>query len=347
MPSRALISALTATTDHDLRNDHLKLCFLWYDEIILECIGNYNETAFIRSILGLECDSRSTVHGMSDVIRPLDSRVKDQITGGFLAEASKGYPRWGPNYANYTYPEPQTSAEFAHNVLLAKIAEEHGLPNFVNGYDIEQAEGRARAAVDAVELWERLNVEMPCMLQANSDERTAMVAAHQFGAIAQADDTPVRLLEATIPSLRNVSWSAVVKLRKNSAFDSLRRQISTAAESAGGDFEKAKRSFSTLAVETTELVLDGARPRPKRVAFEAFLANLPGFTFNPFSLFLGARDAIRHREAQLKFDAGERVRTSITNAEAKLCVAADGINMKWMRRAFSIYAHTVTVAPAC
>src|SRR5689334_5211545 len=100
MQSRALISGWTAATDEDLRTDHLKLCFLWYDEVIVETIGKYDESAFIRRLLGAESEARSTVHKMSDVIRPLDARVQEEITGGLLAQASRGYPRWGKDYEN-------------------------------------------------------------------------------------------------------------------------------------------------------------------------------------------------------------------------------------------------------
>lgn len=296
--SRALVSGWTAATDEDLRSDHLKLCFLWYDKIIVEPIGKFDEVAFIRGLLGAETGDRSVLHAMSDVIVPLDQKLKEEVTGGLIEQGSRGYPRWGDQWENYHYPEPETPEEFAHNSLLDLIAEELGVKQFEDGYDIQQAEGRARVAVDAVKLWEGVNAEIPCMLQASPDERAAMEAARSFGSPSVITDTSLTLLELALPSLRDVPWSEVVRFSQNRSIRSLRQNISRCAEESGSDIDKARQSFCNLEAEVIDSIIDGSRPRTKRVAFEAVLANIPGLPVNPFSLFLGARDTKHEHQRQ-------------------------------------------------
>ena len=288
--SRALVSHLTSITDKEFRADHLKLCFLWFDEILIETIGDYDEKRFVEGLLKAEPPQRALSHALSDVIRPLDRELQDYITGDWRSQAQRGYPRWGKNYANYTYPEPENAEQFAHNHLLELIAQEHGVKMFEGGYDVEQAEGRARIAVDAVTLWEGVNAELPCMLQANRDEKSAMTAAKQFASGSSLQDASFTLFEVAIPSLLNVTWSDVAKFRKNGSLRSLREKIAHSVAWAGADLEAAKSLFDRSEQEAIDAMLEHGRPRVKRVAIESILANLPGMPLNPFSLFFGIRD---------------------------------------------------------
>jgi hypothetical protein len=296
--NRALLSGWTAMTDQMLRSDHLKLCFLWYDEILVEPIGEYDESTFIGGLLRAEENERSIAHAMTDVIRPLDRQLQQAIAGDLLTQASRGYPRWGKDFENYTYPEPQTPAEFAHNRMLELIAQEHGVSGFEDGYDIEQAEGRARVAVDAVALWEGVNAELPCMLQAGADERAAMIAARQFTTGPTLDDAPLRLLEMAVPSLCGVSWKDVVRFRSSDALRALRQKLADSVDESEGDVERAKILLQQSEQETLDAMLEVSRPRVKRVAFEAILGNVPGLAVNPFSLYFGARDTVKHYKRQ-------------------------------------------------
>jgi hypothetical protein len=297
--SRALVSHLTSVTDKDFRSDHLKLCLLWYDEIIIETIGDYDEKRFIGGLLQSEHPHRTVSHALSDVIRPLDKQLQEHITGGWRQQAQRGYPRWGDDDENYTYPEPENTEQYAHNYLLEKIAQEHGVSRFNDGYDVEQAEGRARIAVDAVTLWEGVNAELPCMLQANQDEKAAMTAAKQFLSGQSIQDASFSLFEIAIPSLLDVTWNEVVQFRKNGSLKSLRDKIAQSVASAGADLEAAKSLFDRSEQEAIDAMLESARPRVKRVAIESILANLPGMAVNPFSLFFGIRDtAAAHKKNQ-------------------------------------------------
>lgn len=288
--SRALVSHLTSVTDKDFRADHLKLCFLWYDEILIETIGNYDEKRFVERLLQAEPPQRALSHVLSDVIRPLDRQLQEHITGDWRSQAQRGYPRWGKNYENYTYPEPENAEQYAHNYLLGLIAQERGVNRFDDGYDVEQAEGRARIAVDAVTLWEGVNAELPCMFQANQDEKSAMTAAKQFVSASSIQDASFSLLEVAIPSLIDVPWSDIVQFRNNGSLKSLRDKIAQSVASAGADLEAAKSLFDRSEQEAIDAMLERNRPRVKRVAIESILANLPGMAVNPFSLFFGVRD---------------------------------------------------------
>lgn len=247
--------------------------------------------------MGTEHSQRALTHALSDVIRPLDKKLQEHITGDLLRQAQRGYPRWGENDDNYTYPEPENAEQYAHNYLLQLIAQEHGVTQFEDGYDVEQAEGRARVAVDAVALWEGVNVELPCMLQVNRDEKAAMTAAKQFVLGFGIEDAPFRLFEVAIPSLRDVTWSDVVQFQKNGSIKSLRNKIAHSVASAGANLEAAKSLFDRSEREAIDTMLEGSRPRVKRVAIESILANLPGMAVNPFSLFFGIRDtAAAHKK---------------------------------------------------
>ena len=276
-------------TDGDFRSDHIKLCVLWYDEIIVETIGDYDEKRFIAGLIQNDQTASSAIHALTDVIRPLDKQLREHVNGDYRSRLERGYPRWGSDHENYTYPEPENAEQYAHNHLLGLIAQEHSVARFDDGYDIEQAEGRARVAVDAVRLWEGVNNEMPCMLQANLDEKAAMTAAMQFaGSGPQA--APFNLFEIAIPSLRDVAWGDVVKFRKNDSLKSLRSEIAQSLVSAGSNLEAAKALFDEAERTAIDVMVENSRPRVKRVAIESVLANLPGLPVNPFSVFFGIRD---------------------------------------------------------
>ena len=279
-------------TDQEFRNDHLKLCFLWYDEVILETIGVYDERRFVERLLQSEGEVRGIAHSMTDVIRPLDKRLQESIQGDVVAQARKGYPRWGEDYENYTYPEPENAEQYAHNYLLELIAKEHGVARFDDGYDIEQAEGRARNAVDAVTLWEGVNAELPCMLQASQDEKAAVIATRKFASVPEANEQPFELFEATIPSFREVPWSEVVQFRKNGSLKTLREKIAQSVEESGSNLELAKTLFHEAENVAIDTIIQYGRPKVWKVAIEAIIGNLPGMAVNPFSLYFGSRDTL-------------------------------------------------------
>lgn len=290
---RALVSSITSSIDKDFRTDHLKLCFLWYDEVLIETIGQYDEQRFYANLAGDESKERKILHVLSDIIIPLEKRVKKDVIGDVLSRSGQGYPRWGKEYENYTYPEPENGEQFAHNQLLQHIANEHGLERFEDGYDIEQAEGRARVAVDAVLLWERINSECPCMLQTNGDEKLAMISAKQFSAGENLPSSPFVLFETEVLSLKNVTWEQIIQFRKNGSLKSLRDKFGKSFETAGGNLDQAKALFDQSEQDAVNSIVDSSRPNTARVAVESVLANVPGLAVNPFSVFFGLRDTVK------------------------------------------------------
>ena len=291
--SRALVSFVTAATDRAFRCDHLKLCYLWYDEVLFETIGQYEGARFFERLVGDEDDAEKTIKELTDIILPLSCRVGTDVIGDVLDPSRHQYPRWGDKDENYTYPDPENAEQYAHNRLLQSIEAELAVARFENGHDVQRAEGRARVAVDAVLLWERVNAEVECMLQAGQDERLAMIASQQFSSGSNQSPTPFTLFETAIPSLSNVSWREIARLRRNRGLDSLKEKIADAVRQAATDLNAAKKLFDNLEKNTIDNILEMGRPKVKKVAIESILANIPGMVVNPFSIFLGIRDTFQ------------------------------------------------------
>lgn len=286
--SRALVSSVAMTTDESLRSDHLKLCYLWYDEILFETLRPDLEDHSIKRLVGDL--PRRDLHEISDVFVGVNRRLPEEVTGTISNRLPRGYPRWGEDQEHYDYPDPENALEFAHNQLLRAIEAEMGVGRF-DGIDVEHAEGSARVAVDAVALWDRVNRHLPCMLQSNAHEKLAVEAVATFQLTEPHASASVELFQATIPSLAKVSWSEIAQLRRQGGFKALRSKIEQASALAAQDFTAARQIFSEFEDDTVSLIVDKFRPKVRKVALEGILANVPGFpVFNPFSLFFSSRD---------------------------------------------------------
>jgi hypothetical protein len=266
------------------------MLFLWFDVILLESIGQYDKNRFIDSLIEHDPINRENHMIISDVVKTIDD-VDKALAEVRRNEMLVGYPRWGKEYENYTYPEPKDPYEYAHNKLLAYIEKEKGVARF-DGYDIEQAEGRARVAVDAVRLWDRVNRALPCILQAGTDEKLALQAAQAFGRSDVGITSEFGLFSVLVPSLEHVPWNSVVELKKSGSFSSLRRKIADVFKDAHGNFAQAQISFQRLEQETMSDIIERYRPRFATVALEALFSNLPGLPVNPFGLYTGAKSTL-------------------------------------------------------
>src|ERR1019366_298110 len=127
---------------------------------------------------------------------------------------------------------PETPEQLAHNVLLRKIEMEKGVNRFTNGYDVEQAEGRARAAIDAINVWRTINEEVPCILQARSEEAEALGVIRSFERKEELS-SPFTLLQAAVPSLAHLDWRSIVEMRRTSKFSSLRDKMEQIHSASG------------------------------------------------------------------------------------------------------------------
>jgi hypothetical protein len=289
--SRTLVSFYTALTNDEFTSDHLKLCFLWYDEVLFEDLGRFSEDRFFETLVGEESNSREVIKDLSDIIRPLSKRVSENAIGNREEIFSEGYPRW-KDEKYYTYPSPENASQFAHNCLLTSIEQEWGGRLSTNPVAVNHAEGRARVAVNGVKLWERVNAELPCMFQASSDEKLAMLAARQFSFRLEELPTPFSLFEIAVPSLATVSWPKVIGLRRDGAIDSLRKKIAQIHSQVKYDLEAGVQMLEMLEAESMGRIFGKARPNVKKVAIESLLANIPGLPVNPFSMFFGLRDTL-------------------------------------------------------
>ena len=103
------------------RNARMKLCFLWFDEIVFEDIGLHNREAFLSGIDGFSALEQRRKSLLLEAVSPLSERLRIDWKANRLERMHRGYPRWGPDYRNYDYREPETADQFAHNALLRKI----------------------------------------------------------------------------------------------------------------------------------------------------------------------------------------------------------------------------------
>jgi len=277
---------------HGFRDDHMKLCFLWYDEIMLETLNEYRRNHYAEQIIGDTNIEKRYLKLFTDIVVPLERRVSEDLLKNFKSSREHGYPRWGANWEYYTYPEPKDAKQFAHNMLLAHIKREIGLDK-ISGFDVEHAEGRARVAIEAVSLWEEIQQEVPCVLEANYDERLAMSSAVSFKSSRKMEIAPFKLFETSVPSLSNVPWSDIINLKLKGGFDGLRKKLSEIIARSPNDLAVAQKELQELEDRGIDELLERYRPNVKRVALESMLSNLPAIPIaNPFSAFFDARDTI-------------------------------------------------------
>ena len=104
-----------------------------------------------------------------------------------------------------------------------------------------------------------------------------------------------------VPSLAPVSWRQIVAMRRNGSLEALRARIAEAMTQAGTDIEAARTILGEIETRAVDEIVEGGRPRPRKVAIESILANIPGLPVNPASVFFGARDTISAVKKNNKF----------------------------------------------
>lgn len=315
---RTLISSFGAI-ERGFRADGLKLCFLWYDEVMFEAVRHGDEDAELTRLVNGDNLSRSELHAISDVIVPVTRRISKDLAKKITAMDIRGFPRWGENYENYTYPSPQTPEQYAHNQLLRKIKRERGT---IEDIGVEHAEGRARVAVDAVSLWRDVNLEVPCMLQANNDEKSAMEAVCLFNAPPTTNIVPYKLFEISIPSLEHVPWSEIVRIKRQGNFGSMRESLHRIVESSNEDLELARKLLADAEKIATSEIIDRYRPNIKSALAEALWSNIPNIPFvNPIGVYFGAKNVHAENRKKQTFDWYYLLRDIRTAANMHECDA--------------------------
>lgn len=292
--SRAFVSSFAELED-SFRNDHMKLCFLWHDEIMLEVLNEYSRNNYASQILNESPLDKGQLSIFTDVVVPLQDRVSKELIEQHRNTRQHGYPRWGKDYKNFTYPKPENAQQYAHNMLLAHIQRDWGIKEF-DGADVEHAEGRARVAINAVSLWEHIQQETECMMEASFDERLAMVSASMFNSNSEKAIEPFTLFETSVPNLSSVPWSEVIDLKRKGHFDRLRVKLKEIVSVSKNDLATARQELSHLEIQATEEIIEKYRPNVRKVALESAAANIPCVPIlNPISAFFGVRDTIKEK----------------------------------------------------
>lgn len=290
--NRAFISSCAELED-GFRNNHMKLSFLWHDEIMLDLFNDYRRQNFPSQITNGETLDKKQLSIFTDVFVPLQDRVSKELLETHDNSRPIGYPRWGKKQENYTYPIPENAEQYAHNMLLAHIKKEWGDEDF----SVEHAEGRARVAIDTVSLWEYVQQETRCILEASFDERLTMRSANMFNSQAPQSIEPFSLFQTSVPNLSSVSWKEIINLKKAGNFDKLRDKLSEIISTFPNDISLAQNELASVEKKAMEEIIEKYRPNVSKVALESAAANIPGIPlFNPISAFFGLRDTYNEKK---------------------------------------------------
>ncbi len=262
-----------------------KLHFLWFDQLILDGAslqGVFDATRWNDRI------SRFT--GRSRLERRDHDTIKEHlidvsavgggvITSDWLEELQRGYPRWrkGDAILN-TYPEPQDAFEHAHNVLLSDIARERNVDHF-EGYDAEQAEGKARLAVDNVRTWTRIKAFVPeAELLCGFGEHRAIGSMIDFDLEVSGLDSRTahsqKIADRIVPDLSEVDWSDVCAIKRDKSFRVIREKVEELSR-LHADVDEATHEFQRELSRVSKAIVLKNRPRPIRALVEGIATNLP------------------------------------------------------------------------
>lgn len=305
MTSNSTFVSAFGSQSENFKNDRMKLCFLWFDEILFEDLGRITREGFLASIAGFDALPFRERRLLTGAVSPISERVKIDWMADFkdpqrLLERH-GYPRWGEQQERYDYPDPETPEQAAHNALLRKIEAEHGVARFEDGFDIMQAEGRAGAAINAIAVWREVSEQLPCVLQARRDEQDAMAVMNAFGR-TDPPPTPFTLFQATIPSLAHLPWKEVATLKANGTFETLRSKLEGFYAVRAGDLTRALADLKAAEERATDEILNLSRPRPGKALVEGILSNIPFPGPNPLSIIISLKGFMAEAKKEEQFE---------------------------------------------
>jgi len=279
---RAFVSFAGIRSDEEF-DEQLKHLFLWFDEVIFEDIGGNDRKRFLDRHINFGSLKFLDRNLLSDSFIPVREAVKLDWDERFRSSLLRGYPRWGEETTEYHYPNPQSPSEMAHNALLKRIEGEHGVVSFEDGYAIEQAEGRARVAVDAVSLWREVANQLPCVLNATPDEEVA-IKVFRESHVDTGPLPPGEVLSGSLPNLSLLDWSTILQIKRSDGLAALKKKAKEAIAVSGENLQRARREFEDAERDVYEDIIDRSRPRPGRALIEGVLGNIPMGLLNPFSI---------------------------------------------------------------
>lgn len=287
METNIFVSAATAVGGGS-REPTSKLNFLWFDRVIVEDLGKKD---FGRKFIQTTSTDEKEKRYLSDVFVPMSD-----VDGGSIAKRRdefhfEGYPRWEEgDQHRYDYPEPEEPRQFAHNALLAYFEKRAGVARFDDGYDIEQAEGAAKTAVDAVRVWALLNNRIPCTIACTPEERLAIDQMLHFASQSAPSIAPSDLVQnvasIVLPDVSVLTWSELIAIKKSGEFGGLREKIIDIYRSRH-DYDDAAKAFAAEARQLGRKIVIKSKPTPIRALVDLVATNLPVGMFNPYSIFVG------------------------------------------------------------
>ncbi|MBU8546353.1 MULTISPECIES: hypothetical protein [Roseomonadaceae] len=290
--SRCLMS-FSAQVEDDFERHHAKVAFLWFENIILDELGRDSFSRTTRRLFGDANLTRSELHDITDAFKPLGSAV-GKLNTRTISQSRfniKGYPRWGQNHENYTYPDPETAAEAAHNAVLAHLEVKWNAGQRFTGIGVEYAEGASRNAVDGVLLWDNVKQIVDCSFHSTDYEKIALLAAVNFGLVALPYE-PVQLFTTLLPDLSSVSWRDILALRRRHSLSTLRTVVRDVYDCAAGDLMFAQKSFKALQASVYDEIIDKYRPNLIQAVLEGIASNIPtGMLISPISAALAVKSA--------------------------------------------------------
>lgn len=88
MTSRALIC--DKMYNKEFRNDDLKLCFLWYDELLINTVGDFNEKEYFSKFSNNL--TKKEMHLLTDIFTHLSKIVHSETIYPYGKLDMRGYP---------------------------------------------------------------------------------------------------------------------------------------------------------------------------------------------------------------------------------------------------------------
>ncbi|GJD30584.1 hypothetical protein PMNALOAF_1831 [Methylobacterium adhaesivum] len=292
MTGKKVLISFNRAIDQDFKLEDSKLCFLWFEGLIVEDLGKFDKDAFVNGLVDDAVKKRDR-HIIHDLTQPVSAILEPECLERRLRSLERGYPRWGHEHENYSYPEPENKYEYAHNELLKFIEQEKGVRSITDEIEIQYAEGRARVAVDAVNLWDRINLKESCVLQATDDENIAVKATKSFGISSDVSSISYQLFASQIPLLANVPWNEIIDLKLSRAFVELKEKISDIASVSNGDPVVAQNVLNKTIAEAMDQIVESHRPKTTAVAIMSALGNIPLPGINPFGIYSSVRDVAK------------------------------------------------------
>lgn len=311
--SNVFVSAVQSLPGSNF-NATSKLSFLWFDTIIVEDLGRRQPIDAIIRDNNISNRERKFVQ---DVILSVSELADGTIKKNNQEMVLEGYPRWERNGDSYyNYPEPETPQQYAHNELLKHFERMAGVDHIEDGYAVEQVEGSAKVAVDAVRLWALINDRISCTMACSENEHLAVTSMMTFAARNTPKlvetDLVSNVAKLMLPDVSKLGWNEIIAIKKHGEFSTLKSKIEELYE-VNCDYVATAQALADEARRLTRHIAIKAKPKPIRALFDLVATNLPMGPVNPYAIFTGykkflndCQEASEHKWIYTFLDLEER-----------------------------------------